>query len=306
MNIFDQLADSLRDKQIECIENEPLKLHTSFKVGGPARIFAKPNSLQQLKDALMASQELSVPTYVLGKGTNILFEDSGYEGLVLCTGALGHEIEIHGEEVTAAAGASLDKVCLAARDAGLTGLEFAYGIPGSVGGAVYMNAGAYGGEMKQVLSKALVLDENMNQLELSTPDLHLGYRTSILQEKPWIVLSVVFSLRKGDIETIREQMQEILQKRVDMQPLELPSAGSAFKRPEGAFAGALIEQCGFRGFRVGDAAISEKHCGFIVNLGNATCDEIIALADMVSEKVKNETGYDLEKEIRVILNPKNR
>ncbi len=294
------LLERLQRAGVPTIVNEPLHAHTSFKIGGPAALYCEPQTLDQLKAAIGAARETGVKYTILGNGSNVLFRDAGYDGLVVClTNALG-AIRITGKKLVAGAGAELGDVCLAASAASLSGLEFAYGIPGSVGGAVYMNAGAFDGEMINVLHSVTFLDDNLRQVRRKTKDLALAYRRSIFQEKPWCILSATFSLEKGDAQAIDAQMQQNMEKRREKQPLEYPSAGSAFKRPTGAFAGALIDQCGLRGFRVGDAAISEKHCGFIVNLGAATCSDVLELARHVGETVQRETGYVLEKEVRVV------
>lgn len=202
--------------------------------------------------------------------------------------------------MTAGAGALLAHVCLAAAEAGLAGLEFAYGIPGCVGGGVYMNAGAYGGEMKDILENATFFDDQLREVTLSAADLHLGYRTSAFELMPWCILRASFLLEPGNADEIRERMRDFAQRRVDKQPLDMPSAGSTFKRPKGAYAGALIDKCGLRGYAVGGAAISEKHCGFVVNKGGATCADVICLTDTVAKIVKEQTGYTLEREIRVV------
>ena len=251
--------------------------------------------------------------YLLGNGSNILFEDAGYHGVVIDTTALKMGIGIlenvchpgaaSGEvydAVAAGAGLKLSALCAAALKNGLTGLEFAYGIPGTVGGAVYMNAGAYGGEMKDVLDKVTYLTQNGQIVTEEAAKLDLAYRHSIFEENGGCILSAQFHLKRGDPEAIRARMNELMAKRVEKQPLDKPSAGSTFKRPAGAFAAALIDQCGLRGYRHGGAAVSEKHCGFVVNLGGATCADVLALCEEVRTIVKEKTGYDLEKEIRVV------
>ena len=304
MEAVEKVAKQLEDRGIACKCNEALKEHTSFRIGGPARLFVQPKNTKELVDVLAGAKTANVPYFVLGKGTNVLFEDEGYNGLIIELSLCNSQIEISDAEIIAGAGAELSVVCTTARDAALGGLEFAYGIPGSVGGAVYMNAGAYGGEMKQVLKEVCFLDENFNVRALPANELELGYRTSAFHSHAWIILSATFACTEKETMLIEAEMQDLWTKRKDKQPLELPSAGSAFKRPEGAFAGALIDQCGLRGYRVGDAAISEKHCGFIVNLGQATCQQVLQLAEEVAQKVQQQTGYVLEKEIRVISSPK--
>ena len=221
--------------------------------------------------------------------------------MVLSTLALQtRRVTVEDSRVFAGAGASLRSLCTAAQAHGLAGLEFAYGIPGSVGGAVYMNAGAYGGEIKTVLCQASFLDETGALRTLPAADLQLGYRTSIFEKQPWCILEAVFALQPGDPSAIAAKMADLLGRRKEKQPLDVPSAGSTFKRPQGAYAGQLIEQCGLRGFRVGGAQVSEKHCGFVVNADNATCADVVSLTDQVRRMVKEKTGFTLEREIRVV------
>ena len=287
-------------------ENEPLSVHCTFKIGGPAELFVLPESEEQLCRTVELCRAAGVRLYLLGNGSNILFADEGYRGVVIDMTALKNEIafdaapDADGETVTAGAGQKLSALCTAALDRGLTGLEFAYGIPGTVGGAVYMNAGAYGGEMKDVLQSVRYLTAAGRIVEAPAEELDLRYRHSVFEENEGCILSARFRLKKGDRDAIRARMNELMEKRIDKQPLDKPSAGSTFKRPAGAFAAALIDQCGLRGFRHGGAAISDKHCGFVVNLGGATCADVLALCEEVRAIVKEKTCYDLEKEIRVV------
>ena len=293
---MEQLKQQLRAEGIAYRENEPLTAHCTFKIGGPARVLLFPETED-----------------LLGNGSNILFEDAGYHGVVIDTTALKMGIGIlenvchpgaaPGEvydAVAAGAGLKLSALCTAALENGLTGLEFAYGIPGTVGGAVYMNAGAYGGEMKDVLVSVTYLTREGEIVTEDAANLDLSYRHSIFEENGGCILSAQFHLKRGDPEAIRARMNELMAKRVEKQPLDKPSAGSTFKRPAGAFAAALIDQCGLRGYRHGGAAVSEKHCGFVVNMGGATCADVLALCDEVRAIVKEKTGYKLEKEIRVV------
>ena len=281
-------------------ENEPLAAHCTFKIGGPAEVFVQPQTEQQLCAAVALCKEQAVRYYLLGNGSNILFADAGYRGAVIDTTAMKAEPAINGTQMTAGAGLRLSGLCTAALENGLTGLEFAYGIPGTVGGAVYMNAGAYGGEMKDVLASVRYLTTEGQIVEVPAAELDLSYRHSIFEENGGCILSASFRLEQGDPAAIKARMNELMAKRVDKQPLDKPSAGSTFKRPAGAFAAALIDQCGLRGYRHGGAAVSDKHCGFVVNLGGATCADVLALCDEVRAVVKEKTGYDLEKEIRVV------
>lgn len=300
MACMEHLKHQLEEAAIPYSCGEPLARHTSFQIGGPAALFCSPRTTEQLIQAFALCREAGVRTYILGNGSNLLFSDKGFDGAVLCTRSLQPEIRVEGDRIIAGAGVSLQQVCEEAARYGLTGLEFAYGIPGSLGGAVYMNAGAYGGETRDVLAEVEFLDETGCVRTLPASQLELGYRTSVFARTGWCVLRATLQLAKGDREQIQAKMDDLMNRRREKQPLELPSAGSAFKRPEGAFAGSLIEQCGLRGFRVGDAAISEKHCGFIVNLGHASCADVLELARQVSERVHQQTGFVLEKEIRVV------
>lgn len=294
------LCNELDKAGIAFRRGEALSAHTSFRIGGPAAVFAMPASSEQLAKCLSLCREAEVRRYLLCKGSNILFADEGFDGAVIAVGEEMDSIRVEDTRIVAGAGASLSRVCLAARDAGLTGLEFAYGIPGGVGGAVYMNAGAYGGEMKDVVSRVHCLDEEGNPHWLLPEQLAFGYRTSCFEYNGWTVDEVEFALRAGNREEIAAAMEDYLNRRKTKQPLDKPSAGSAFKRPQGAFASALIDQCGLKGYQVGGAAISEKHAGFIVNLGGATCADVLAVADDVSRIVREKTGFVLEKEIRVV------
>ena len=298
---MEELKQKLQAEQIPDRENEPLAAHCTFKIGGPARLFVQPATEQQLCSTVALCRETGTRFYLLGNGSNILFADEGYNGAVVDVSALQSEITVDGTRLCAGAGVRLSALCKAALEHSLTGLEFAYGIPGTVGGAVYMNAGAYGGEMKDVLAVVRYLTADGNIAEAPAAALDLGYRHSAFEENGGCILSADLQLREGRPEEIRARMDELLAKRVDKQPLDKPSAGSTFKRPAGAFAAALIDQCGLRGYRHGGAAVSEKHCGFVVNLGGATCADVLALCDEVRAIVKQKTGYDLEKEIRVVM-----
>ena len=294
------LKEGLAAAGISYREQEPLAAHTTFKIGGPAAVFIQPAQEDQLCSAIALCRELSVPYYVLGNGSNTLFGDKGWNGAVICLAGLRGEVHQEGDNLWAPAGMPLNMLCMAALRASLTGLEFAYGIPGTVGGAVYMNAGAYGGEMKDVLVSVRHLNAQGEIVETPASELDLGYRHSIFEDNGDCILSAQVRLAPGDAQKISEQMNDLMGRRRDKQPLDKPSAGSTFKRPAGAFAGALIDQCGLRGYRHGGAAISEKHCGFVVNLGGATCADVLALCQEVQTIVKEKTGFTLEKEIRVV------
>ena len=296
-----QLLDTL--EQIAGKENihpnEPMSRHTTFRVGGPADVLVTPEA-EKLAAVTGACREAGEPYYIVGNGSNLLVGDGGIRGVVILTRDGMDEISADGVRITAGAGALLSRTASLAASHALTGMEFAAGIPGSIGGAVVMNAGAYGGEIKDVLTAVTFLDENLHLQTLPVQELQLGYRTSIFERCSWCILEAEFTLHPGDAQEIHTAMQEYMRRRKEKQPLEYPSAGSTFKRPVGQFAGKLIEDCGLRGFRVGGAAISEKHCGFVVNLGNATCADVVSLTEQVRQIVLEKTGCTLEREIRVV------
>lgn len=299
MNL-EELKAQLDAAGIPYWENEPLAEHCTFKIGGPARLFVMPQEEENLCKAVSLCRDSGLPYYLLGNGSNILFADEGWSGVVLDVSALKTPIQREGCTFRVGAGVLLSSLCREALRAGLTGLEFAYGIPGTVGGAVYMNAGAYGGEVKDVLTRVRYLNQQGQIVCAEAAELDLSYRHSIFEENGGCILSAEFSLTPGDPAEIQAKMDDLMGRRRDKQPLDKPSAGSTFKRPAGAFAGALIDQCGLRGYRHGGAAISEKHCGFVVNLGGASCADVLALCDEVRAIVQEKTGYLLEKEIRVV------
>ncbi len=290
----------LMQMNIPFLLNEPLAPRTTFKIGGKASVFCIPETVGQLQNAIETCISHEVRHYILGKGSNILFSDNGFDGVVIYVGAKISDVSVDGDEITAYAGATLSKICNTAAENSLSGLEFAYGIPGNVGGAVYMNAGAYGGEIKNVLQSVTLIDENNILRQMPVSELKLGYRTSIFEQKKWCIVKAVFKLVKADKNEIEKKMQELANQRVQKQPLDMPSAGSTFKRPQNGFAGALIEQCGLKGYTVGGAQISKKHCGFVVNIGNATCSDVLKLTDDVCKTVTAKTGITLEKEVRVV------
>ena len=300
MEQMQTLKERLEAAALPYREQEPLAGHTTFKIGGPAAVFVQPADEAQLCAAVALCRELAVPYYILGNGSNVLFGDKGWAGAVICLAGMKGGVRREGNTLTAPAGLPLSALCTAAWEAGLAGLEFAYGIPGTVGGAVYMNAGAYGGEMKDVLLSVRYLTAEGQIEEAPAEGLDLGYRHSIFESNGGCILSAQVRLEAGDPAAIRARMDELMGRRRDKQPLDKPSAGSTFKRPVGAFAGALIEQCGLRGHRHGGAAISEKHCGFVVNTGGATCADVIRLTDEIQKIVEEKTGYRLSREIRVV------
>ena len=278
---------------------EPMKKHTTFRVGGPADVLVQPDETA-LAAILALCRQYYVPYSFIGNGSNLLVGDKGIRGVVIeMTDPMGN-IEVHGTKITAQAGAMLSKIANTAASNGLGGMEFAAGIPGSVGGAVVMNAGAYGGEMKDIIEKVYVLDENGAQLELDRDALDLGYRHSCIPEKKYIVTKVVLELVPRNEAEIRSEMKELNEKRAEKQPLQYPSAGSTFKRPEGYFAGKLIMDAGLRGYRVGDAQVSEKHCGFVINRKNASAQEVRQLMQDVQDKVKAQFGVMLEPEVKML------
>ncbi len=290
------LCGRLNECKIEYLKNEPMSRHTTFKIGGNADIFVKVKNEDELKLVLSLACEYNAPYFILGKGSNLLVSDQGIEGVVISLDDID-SIEIYDDTVVCGAGASLRALCIAAQKASLSGLEFAYGIPGTVGGALYMNAGAYDGEMSQVVAYATAIDSKGNVIEFSLPDMKLGYRTSAFKNTDLIIISVTFKLKQGNSAEIKAAMDDFFARRRDKQPLEYPSAGSTFKRPEGYFAGALIEKNNLKGVSVGGAKVSEKHAGFVINTGNATCDDVLSLIKKVQDTVKGADGVDLEPEV---------
>lgn len=307
-NPISDLVQALRAEGLPCAEGEPLARHCTFRIGGPAAVFCTPHTVPALLRALELCHEHGVRTYLLGNGSNVLFADEGFPGAVICLTGLETNFSCQPDDagdaftVKVSAGSTLAALCHAVCTRGLTGLEFAFGIPGTVGGAVYMNAGAYGGEIKDVLADVTFLDENRRLRTLPADALALGYRTSIFEREPWCIVEATFSLRRDPDgpAAIRARMEDFMARRRAKQPLDLPSAGSTFKRPAGCFAGQLIDECGLRGFTVGGAAVSEKHCGFVVNKGGATCADVLRLTDEVRRIVFEKTGHTLEREIRVV------
>lgn len=292
-----KLLDILNEHNIEYRTSEPMKAHTTFKIGGEADLFATVKNIDELRVTVKACGECNIPFMILGKGSNLLVSDKGIEGAVILLDGDFKEITVDGDVITCGAGVSLSKLCTVALDNSLSGLEFAYGIPGTVGGAVYMNAGAYGGETKDVCIEAQYLTENGDLGVYKGAELDFSYRHSIFETNRNIILFAKYKLTPDDKEAIKARMDDFMDRRRTKQPLEYPSAGSVFKRPVGAFAGTLIEQCGLKGKTVGGAQVSEKHAGFIVNAGNATCDDVLELVRLVQNTVKAETGYDLKCEI---------
>lgn len=279
---------------------EPMKNHTTFRIGGPAACFVRPQDAGQVERILHICRENEVPWFILGNGSNLLVSDRGFDGVIIQIYRNMSRIQVSGHHMTVQAGALLSAVAKQALREGLSGLEFASGIPGTVGGAVVMNAGAYGGEMKDVVESVTVLDEEGAVQKLAREELQMGYRTSLVKKKGYTVLEAVLKLNDGDPAAISARMEELKEQRVSKQPLEYPSAGSTFKRPEGYFAGKLIMDSGLRGFRVGGAQISEKHCGFVINTGDATAEDVVRLIRQVQDIVYEKFHVKLEPEVRFL------
>lgn len=300
------MKEEIRNKFIQAlgaervIFDEPMSKHTTFRIGGPADVFAMPETYEQIGEILKLCKAEGLPFFVLGNGSNLLVSDKGYRGVIIQMDRNMQEIRLEGNTIRACAGALLSSIAVAARNASLTGFEFAGGIPGTLGGACVMNAGAYGGEMKDVLKEVMVMTRDGEILTLPAEKLEMGYRTSIIKKMDYLVLEAVISLEKGDEEAIRDRMKELSDLRTQKQPLDLPSAGSTFKRPEGYFAGKLIMDSGLRGCRIGGAQVSEKHCGFVVNADGATAGDVRALMDHVIQVVKEKHGVTLEPEVKFL------
>lgn len=306
MEMERQLQDNVTKRLQAILEpedllfDEPMKDYTTFRVGGPAKWMAAPQDEQQLRVILKICRELQIPCFILGRGSNLLVSDKGFDGVIVNLRKYFNKIEVDRENktITAEAGASLPAVSQAALSAGLTGLEFAAGIPGTMGGGLFMNAGAYGGELKQVVTEAAVMTKDGMILHVPAEQMALGHRLSSFMQTGEIILSVKMQLTQGNPVVIKETMDDFNSRRREKQPLEYPSAGSTFKRPEGYFAGKLISDAGLKGFTCGGACVSEKHAGFVVNKGNATAADVIKLTDEVSEKIYELNGVKLELEVK--------
>lgn len=279
---------------------EPMSRHTTFRIGGPADLMVLPSSAQQAAQALRAAKEAQVPVTIIGNGSDLLVRDGGIRGMVLKLGENMAEKKAEGNMLTFGAGLTLARAASFAASQGLTGMEFAHGIPGSVGGAVFMNAGAYDGEMKQIVRRTWYLDETLELQVLEGEAHQFAYRNSIFQHHPWLIVATQVELQPGDPAAIQAKMDDLMARRKEKQPLEWPSAGSTFKRPEGYFAGKLIEDAGLRGYRVGGAMVSEKHCGFVVSDGTATCADVLGVIRHVQQSVQQKFGVSLECEVRII------
>lgn len=279
---------------------EPMAKHTTFRIGGPAQVFVTPRSVEELGQVVLAVNNSKIPYFVVGHGSNLLVSDRGIQGVVIQLYNNFADFTIDGSKVYAKAGVMLNRLGNAVRDAGLTGFEFAAGIPGTLGGAVMMNAGAYGGEMKDIVTAVQLMDGQGNLFEKSGEEMEFSYRHSIIEEKGYIVIGATLTLQEGDIGEITAKMEELALARKTKQPLEYPSAGSTFKRPEGYFAGKLIMDAGLRGYAVGGAQVSEKHCGFVINRGGATAADVLRLMEDVQHKVYDKFQVQLEPEVRFV------
>ena len=298
MNIYEELCKIVSEDQI--LKDEPMDKHTTFRAGGKADYLVMPSNEEQVRNLVLLLKKENVPYYVMGNGSNLLVRDQGFKGVIIQIARKMNQIRVEGETIYAQAGALLSKIAAQALGEGLTGFEFASGIPGTLGGAVMMNAGAYGGEMKQVIVNACVLTSAGEIAVIPADLMELGYRTSVFAKNQDIILSAQLKLEYGNEAVIREYMDELKEQRVSKQPLEYPSAGSTFKRPEGYFAGKLIQDAGLRGFQVGGAQVSEKHCVFVINKDHATATDILSLMEQVSDKVEAKFGVRLEPEVKII------
>ena len=293
--VYEYIRANVPEEDI--LTEEPMSRHTTFRIGGEAACFIRISSEEQLRKLIPYFENVGVEYFVLGKGSNLLVGDKGYPGVILQISDACQQIEAEENRLQVQAGAALSKVALFAMERGLEGLEFAAGIPGTVGGGVVMNAGAYGGEMKQVVESVRVLSSEGEILTLDNDTMEFGYRTSIIRNRNFTVLSVTFRLREGNREEIRARIEDFQKRRMEKQPLNYPSAGSTFKRPEGYFAGKLIMDAGLRGIQIGDARVSDKHCGFVVNVGKATARDVTDVIEEVQERVRERFGVSLEREV---------
>lgn len=297
-NIYDKVVDIVGEENVHT--DEPMSRHTTFRIGGNADYFVKPGNADEVAAVIVVCREYNIPYFILGNGSNLLVSDDGYRGMIINIMDNMDSVTVDGRIITAQAGAMLVRVSVMARDNALTGLEFASGIPGTIGGAVYMNAGAYGGEMKNVVKTVRAIDEYGRIYELESEKMDFSYRHSIVEERKLIVLEVTLELEHGSREAIDDRMKELAEARRSKQPLEYPSAGSTFKRPEGYFAGKLIMDAGLRGYSVGGAQVAEKHCGFVINKGGATASDVVELIRDVQHDVDDKFGVTLEPEVKML------
>ena len=294
----DKVVDIVGEENVHT--DEPMSRHTTFRIGGNADYFVKPGNADEVAAVIVVCREYNIPYFILGNGSNLLVSDDGYRGMIINIMDNMDSVTVDGRIITAQAGAMLVRVSVMARDNALTGLEFASGIPGTIGGAVYMNAGAYGGEMKNVVKTVRAIDEYGRIYELDSEKMDFSYRHSIVEERKLIVLEVTLELEHGSREAIDDRMKELAEARRSKQPLEYPSAGSTFKRPEGYFAGKLIMDAGLRGYSVGGAQVAEKHCGFVINKGGATASDVVELIRDVQHDVDDKFGVTLEPEVKML------
>ena len=297
-NIIRKFEDVIGKDRV--LVEEPMKKHTTFRLGGAADYFLSPEKAEQVAELIHICREENISYFILGNGSNLLVSDRGYRGTVIQIFKNMNDIRVEGTKLYVQAGALLSAIARKALDAGLTGMEFASGIPGTVGGAAVMNAGAYGGEMKDIIKLVTVLTKEGEMKGLDASELQFGYRTSVIKENGYVVLEAVIQLCPGDKETIQKRMEELKEQRVTTQPLEYASAGSTFKRPEGYFAGKLIQDAGLRGYQVGGAQVSEKHCGFVINTGDAVAEDVWNLIHDVQEKVYDKFQVKLEPEVKFL------
>lgn len=296
--VLDRLKCEIKSGKI--MTDEPMRNHTTFKIGGPVDILVEPSSIEEIESVLGICKEEGMPFMVIGNGSNLLVRDGGIRGVVLKTADLLSKVRVEGEKVIAEAGAMMSKISNVALENSLEGFEFASGIPGTIGGAVTMNAGAYDGEIKGYVSSVVCLDSNGSIKKYSRDEMEFGYRKSLVQTKNLVVLQVELELKKGEKSEIKAKIDDFTERRTTKQPLHLASGGSTFKRPEGYFAGKLIEDAGLRGLRYKNVQISEKHCGFVVNLGDSKAEDVLNLIGVVQKTVYDKFGVQLETEIRII------
>ena len=298
MELWNELCTVVGRENV--FQNEPMSRHTTFRIGGVADYFVTPTKEEEIWQIISLAKQQKMPYYIVGNGSNLLVGDKGYRGIIIQICKKMNQVDVQENYLYAQGGALLSKIAAVALEHNLSGFEFAAGIPGTLGGAVMMNAGAYGGEMRQVLTEVKVLDEQGGTQILTVEELELDYRSSILEKRNVVVLSAVLKLEKGEGDAIRAHLDDLKERRTGKQPLEYPSAGSTFKRPTGFYAGKLIEDAGLRGFRIGDAQVSTKHCGFVINCGQATAADVVSLMDYMIKQVETKFGVLLEPEVKRI------
>ena len=295
--IYDELIKNISKEQILC--DEPMSKHTTFRIGGPADIFVKIKNLENLKYVLKIAKNRNLPLTIIGNGSNVLVKDNGIRGIVIKLEM--NDIQVLDNQIIVDAGATLTKICKVAKENELSGLEFAYGIPGTIGGAIVMNAGAYGGEMKSIVSKTTYMNDNLEVKTISKEEHNFSYRTSIFSEnKSLIIISTVLEMTKGSKEDISNQMKQNINSRIEKQPVDLPNAGSTFKRGKDFITAKLIEEAGLKGFSIGGAMVSTKHAGFIINTGNAIAEDVLKLVEQIKKTIKEKFNKEIELEIKVL------